>query len=70
MAKRVIVTSPFNFNGVERGGLTGTFAGLIRMRTTNRGLPKVYIKGLTPAGNPKPTYRFPKGQSGNPKYRP
>ena len=70
MIKRVTVTSPFNFNGAVRGGLTGTFAGLIRMRTTSRGSAKVYIKGLKPAGNPKPTYRFPKGQSGNPKYRP
>ena len=70
MAKRLRVTSPFNFNGAERGGLTGTFAGLIRMRTTSRGLPKAYITGLSPAGNPKPTYRFPKGQSGNPKHRP
>ena len=70
MAKRVTVTSPFNFNSAVRSGLTGTFAGLIRMRTTNRGPAKVYIKGLEPAGNPKPTYRFPKGQSGNPKYRP
>lgn len=70
MAKRLRVTSPFNFNGSERGGLTGTFAGLIRIRTTNRGLPKVFIKGMTPSGNPKPTHRFPKGQSGNPNHRP
>ena len=54
MAKRLRVTGPFNFNGAERGGLTGTFAGLIRMRATNRGSPKAYITGLTPAGNPKP----------------
>ena len=70
MVKRLRVTSPFNFNGAERGGLTGTFAGLIRMRTTRRGFTKIYIKGLTPPGNPKPTYRFPKGQSGNPNHRP
>lgn len=70
MARRVTVTSPFNFNSAVRGGLTGTFAGLIRFRTTNRGPAKVYVKNMTPAGNPKPTHRFPKGQSGNPKYRP
>ena len=70
MTRRLRVTSPFNFNGAERGGLTGAFAGLTRIRTANRGSPKIYITGLTPAGNPKPTYRFPKGQSGNPKHRP
>ena len=70
MAKRLRVTAPFNFNGPVRGGLTGTFAGLFRFRTTNRGPAKVYLKGMTPAGNPKPTYRFPKGQSGNPNNRP
>ena len=70
MAKRLRVENPLNFNDPMRGGLKGTIAGLIRFRTTQNGRPKVYIKGLTPAGNPKPTYRFPKGQSGNPKYRP
>ena len=70
MTKRLTVTSPFNFNSAVRGGLTGTFAGLIRFRTTNRGPAKVYIKGLTPSGNPNPTHRFPKGQSGNPNHRP
>ena len=70
MATRLRVTSPFNFNGAERSGLTGAFAGLIRFRTTNRGTAKVYLTGMTPAGNPKPTHRFPKGQSGNPNHRP
>ena len=70
MVKRVRLTNPMNFNPPTRGGLKGTIAGLIRFRTTKYGYPKVYIKGLTPAGNPKPTHRFPKGQSGNPKYRP
>ena len=70
MTKRVRLTNPLNFNHPMRGGLKGTIAGLIRFRTTQNGRPKVYIKGLTPAGNPKPTHRFPKGQSGNPKYRP
>ena len=59
-----------NFKTPTPGTLKGTIAGVIRFRTTKSGYPKVYIKGLTPAGNPKPTYRFPKGQSGNPKYRP
>ena len=70
MVKRVRLTNPMNFNPPTRGGLKGTIAGLIRFRTTKFGYIKAYIKGLTPAGNPKPTYRFPKGQSGNPKYRP
>lgn len=70
MAKRVRIDNPMNFKPPTRGGLTGTIAGLIRFRTTKHGLAKVYIKGLTPAGNPKPTYRFPKGQSGNPNHRP
>ncbi len=70
MPTRLRVEKPLNFNHPMRGGLKGTIAGLIRFRTTQRGRPKVYIKGLTPAGNPKPTHRFPKGQSGNPKYRP
>ena len=70
MAKRVRVENPLNFKPPTRGGLKGTIAGLIRFRTTKRGGAKVYIKGLTPAGNQKPTHRFPKGQSGNPKYRP
>lgn len=70
MAKRVRLTNPLNFNPPTRGGLKVTIAGLIRFRTTQNRGPKVYIKGLTPAGNPKPTHRFPKGQSGNPKYRP
>ena len=70
MAKRLRIDNPMNFNHPMRGGLKGTIAGLIRFRTTKFGYIKVYIKGLTPPGNPKPTYRFPKGQSGNPKYRP
>ena len=70
MAKRVSIDNPMNFKPPTRGGLKGTIAGLIRFRTTKLGFTKVYIKGLTPAGNPKPTHRFPKGQSGNPKYRP
>ena len=70
MAKRVRLTNPLNFRPPVRGGLRGTIAGIIRFRTTKFGSIKLYIKGLTPAGNPKPTYRFPKGQSGNPKYRP
>ena len=70
MVKRVRVIDPLNFNSPQRGGLTGTIAGLIRFRTTKFGFIKVYIKGLAPAGNPKPTYRFPKGQSGNPNHRP
>ena len=70
MVKRVRLISPLNFNSPARGGLKGTIAGIIRFRTTQNGWPKVYIKGLTPAGNPKPTHRFPKGQSGNPNYRP
>ena len=70
MPTRLRVENPLNFNGPMRGGLKGTIAGLSRFRTTKFGHIKVYIKGLTPAGNPKPTYRFPKGQSGNPKYRP
>lgn len=70
MAKRVRIDNPMNFTPKTPGTLKGTIAGLIRFRTTQRGWPKVYIKGLTPAGNPKPTHRFPKGQSGNPKYRP
>lgn len=70
MAKRVSIKNPLNFPHAPAGSLKGTIAGIIRFRTTRKGFPKVYIKGLTPAGNPKPTYRFPKGQSGNPKYRP
>ncbi len=70
MAKRLRIDNPMNFNPPTPGALKGTIAGVIRFRTTQNGGPKVYIKGLTPAGNPKPTYRFPKGQSGNPKYRP
>lgn len=70
MVKRVRINNPLNFKRPTRGGLKGTIAGVIRFRTTKFGAIKVYIKGLTPAGNPKPTYRFPKGQSGNPKYRP
>ena len=70
MSKRLRATNPLNFKPPMRGGLKGTIAGLIRFRTTNKGLIKVYIKGLAPAGNPKPTYRFPKGQSGNPNNRP
>ena len=70
MAKRLRVTSPVIFNGAERGGLTGAFAGMIRFRTTKQGFIKIYIKGLTPPGNPKPTHRFPKGRSGNPNHRP
>lgn len=70
MAKRLRVTDPLNFNYPERGGLRGTIAGIIRFRTTKHGYIKIYIKGLTPPGNPKPTYRFPKGQSGNPNHRP
>ena len=70
MPTRLRVKNPLNFNRPMRGGLKGTIAGQIRFRTTKFGYIKVYIKGLTPAGNPKPTYRFPKGQSGNPKYRP
>ena len=70
MIKRVRLTNPLNFKTPTRGGLKGTIAGLIRFRTTQNRRPKVYIKGLKAAGNPKPTHRFPKGQSGNPKYRP
>lgn len=70
MVKRVRLNNPLNFKPPTRGGLKGTIAGNIRFRTTQDGPPKVYIKGLTPAGNPKPTHRFPKGRSGNPKYRP
>lgn len=74
MAKRLRIENPLNFDHPVQGGLTGTIAGLIRFRTTrytrrDREV-SVYIKGLAPAGNPKPTYRFPKGQSGNPNYRP
>lgn len=70
MPKRLRAENPLNFNQPLRGGLKGTIAGVIRFRTTSKGYIKVYIKGLTPAGNPKPTYRFPKGQSGNPNHRP
>ena len=70
MAKRLRIENPLNFNHPMRGGLKGTIAGLVRFRTTKFRYFKVYIKGLTPAGNPKPTYRFPKGQSGNPNHRP
>ena len=70
MAKRLRINNPMNFKPPTPGTLKGTIAGVIRFRTTQNRRPKVYIKGLTPAGNPKPTYRFPKGQSGNPKYRP
>ena len=70
MAKRLRIEKPLNFSRPKIGGLKGTIAGLIRFRTTKNGEAKVYIKGLTPAGNPRPTYRFPKGQSGNPNYRP
>ena len=70
MPKRLSALSPFNFAIPDKGGLKGTIGGSIRFRTTHSGGFRVYIKGLTPAGNPKPTYRFPKGQSGNPKYRP
>ena len=70
MVKRVRVFNQLNFNSPARGGLKGTIAGMIRFRTTKNGHIKIYIKGLTPPGNPKPTHRFPKGQSGNPKYRP
>ena len=70
MPTRLRVENPLNFNHPMRGGLKGTIAGLIRFRTTKSRYIKAYIKGLTPAGNPKPTYRFPKGQSGNPSHRP
>ena len=70
MSKRLRATNPLDFNYPERGGLKGTIAGLIRFRNIRHGFIEVYIKGLTPAGNPKPTHRFPKGQSGNPKHRP
>ena len=70
MVKRLSALSPFNFAIPAKGGLKGTIAGSIRFRTTHSGGFRVYIKGLTPAGNPKPTYRFPKGQSGNPNHRP
>ena len=70
MPKRLRATNPLNFSPPVRGGLRGTIAGMIRFRTTKFGYIKVYIKGLTPPGNPKPTHRFPKGQSGNPKHRP
>lgn len=70
MPRRVRIQNPMNFNHPARGGLKGTIAGLIRFRTTKRGGAKVYIKGLTPAGNPQPQHRFPKGQSGNPNNRP
>lgn len=70
MAKRLSIDRPMNFDFATPGALKGTIAGLIRFRTTKRGPAKVYIKGLTPAGNPKPTYHFPKGQSGNPNHRP
>lgn len=70
MPKRLRATNPLNFSSPERGGLKGTIAGRIRFRTTKFGHIKVYIKGLTPPGNPKPTHRFPKGQSGNPNHRP
>lgn len=70
MVKRVRLIDPLNFKAPARGGLKGTIAGLIRFRTTQHGPIKVYIKGLAPGGNPKPTHRFPKGQSGNPRNRP
>ena len=70
MPKRLSALSPFNFAIPDKGGLKGTIANSIRFRTTRTGGWRVYIKGLTPAGNPKPTHRFPKGLSGNPKYRP
>ena len=70
MPKRVRIYNPMNFKTPTPGALKGTIAGVIRFRTTKSGHAKVYIKGLTPAGNPKPTYRFPKGQSGNPNHRP
>ena len=70
MPRRLAVLTPFNFHMPAKGGLKGTIAGNIRFRTTTSGGAYVFIKGLTPAGNPKPTYRFPKGQSGNPNYRP
>ena len=70
MAKRLRIDNPMNFNPPFRNSLKGTIAGIIRFRYGQSRGARVYIKGLTPAGNPKPTYRFPKGQSGNPKYRP
>lgn len=70
MAKRLRVQSPLNFARPVIGGLKGTLAGMIKFRTGKTRQFNVYIKGLTPAGNPKPTYRFPKGQSGNPNHRP
>ena len=70
MSKRLRATNPLNFSHPERGGLKGSIAGMIRFRATNNGYIKIYIKGLTPPGNPKPTYRFHKGQSGNPNHRP
>lgn len=70
MAKRLRVQSPLNFARPVIGGLKGTLAGMIKFRTGKTRRFNVYIKGLTPAGNPKPAHRFPKGQSGNPKYRP
>lgn len=70
MAKRLRVENPLNFSRPVIGGLKGTIAGMIRFRTGRTNKFKVYIKGLTPAGNPKPTHRFPKGQSGNPNHRP
>lgn len=70
MAKRLRIDDPMNFNPPYGKKLKGSIAGLIRFRYGRSNNARVYIKGLTPAGNPKPTYRFPKGQSGNPKYRP
>ena len=70
MAKRVRIDNPMNFKPPTRGGLKGTLAGIIRFRTGKTRQFKVYIKGLSPSSNPKPTHRFPKGQSGNPNHRP
>lgn len=67
---RLRAENPLNFNPPMPGGLKGTIAKTIRFRVSGEGYIRVYIKGLTPAGNPKPTYRFPKGQSGNPNHRP
>lgn len=70
MAKRLRIDYPMNFNLPFKNSLKGSIAGMIRFRHGRFRGAAVFIKGLTPAGNPKPTYRFPKGQSGNPKYRP
>lgn len=68
MAKQVKVTNPYGLKYVNKGDFSGSVQGIIKARTGRRGAPKIFAGGAYTFGNPNPTYKFPKGQSGNPNY--